>query len=123
MIRRPPRSTLFPYTTLFRSSGDGQADCTTVFQKMLDEAGKAKGGVVDMPAGRYRINGNLSIPANVTLQGIYRVPPTSSALPAEHLNGSVLLAYAGRGSAAGPLFTRVGGNTGAFAGLLVPYPD
>src|SRR5258708_11158645 len=23
MIRRPPRSTLFPYTTLFRSFGDG----------------------------------------------------------------------------------------------------
>src|SRR5205085_5367578 len=25
MIRRPPRSTLFPYTTLFRSSGPGLA--------------------------------------------------------------------------------------------------
>src|SRR3712207_8963829 len=25
MIRRPPRSTLFPYTTLFRSPGDGRA--------------------------------------------------------------------------------------------------
>src|SRR5256885_12357497 len=25
MIRRPPRSTLFPYTTLFRSPGDGAA--------------------------------------------------------------------------------------------------
>src|SRR5256885_10082129 len=24
MIRRPPRSTLFPYTTLFRSGDDGQ---------------------------------------------------------------------------------------------------
>src|SRR2546427_4213260 len=24
MIRRPPRSTLFPYTTLFRSDGGGQ---------------------------------------------------------------------------------------------------
>src|SRR2546430_4534043 len=24
MIRRPPRSTLFPYTTLFRSSGGGR---------------------------------------------------------------------------------------------------
>src|SRR5436309_4765344 len=24
MIRRPPRSTLFPYTTLFRSNGAGQ---------------------------------------------------------------------------------------------------
>src|SRR3712207_8300902 len=27
MIRRPPRSTLFPYTTLFRS-GSGQRACT-----------------------------------------------------------------------------------------------
>src|SRR3712207_7610392 len=26
MIRRPPRSTLFPYTTLFRSAGDALAD-------------------------------------------------------------------------------------------------
>src|SRR3712207_7196167 len=25
MIRRPPRSTLFPYTTLFRSAGGGRA--------------------------------------------------------------------------------------------------
>src|SRR3989441_6840524 len=25
MIRRPPRSTLFPYTTLFRSAKEGQA--------------------------------------------------------------------------------------------------
>src|SRR2546427_6216658 len=35
MIRRPPRSTLFPYTTLFRSvvllvPGDGQADRVAV---------------------------------------------------------------------------------------------
>src|SRR3712207_7379132 len=26
MIRRPPRSTLFPYTTLFRSASGGQVD-------------------------------------------------------------------------------------------------
>src|SRR5689334_25323741 len=26
MIRRPPRSTLFPYTTLFRSAPDGDTD-------------------------------------------------------------------------------------------------
>src|SRR5438132_2769833 len=37
MIRRPPRSTLFPYTTLFRSlvhlaqAGVGQADCHQEF--------------------------------------------------------------------------------------------
>src|SRR5947199_3928725 len=28
MIRRPPRSTLFPYTTLFRSSGTGSLPST-----------------------------------------------------------------------------------------------
>src|SRR2546430_6253599 len=30
MIRRPPRSTLFPYTTLFRSPGVGDADYAAV---------------------------------------------------------------------------------------------
>src|SRR3712207_6863361 len=30
MIRRPPRSTLFPYTTLFRSGLDGAADLHVV---------------------------------------------------------------------------------------------
>src|SRR5438105_8350521 len=29
MIRRPPRSTLFPYTTLFRSSASSRRLCTT----------------------------------------------------------------------------------------------
>src|SRR5256885_8654523 len=29
MIRRPPRSTLFPYTSLFRSLGMSQADART----------------------------------------------------------------------------------------------
>src|SRR5256884_2027253 len=30
MIRRPPRSTLFPYTTLFRSAGDYTASLQTL---------------------------------------------------------------------------------------------
>src|SRR3712207_8854904 len=31
MIRRPPRSTLFPYTTLFRSNGDFPSSRMTVW--------------------------------------------------------------------------------------------
>src|SRR2546430_12337991 len=31
MIRRPPRSTLFPYTTLFRSHGDDATRCVLHF--------------------------------------------------------------------------------------------
>src|SRR3712207_7805168 len=41
MIRRPPRSTLFPYTTLFRSPHGGQ-----------DERAQGEGQVVRRPGGR-----------------------------------------------------------------------
>lgn len=34
------------------AKGDAQMDCTPVFQRLLDEAGKAGGGVVEVPAGR-----------------------------------------------------------------------
>src|SRR5260221_968784 len=34
MIRRPPRSTLFPYTTLFRSTGTGK---TTLLRNIISQ--------------------------------------------------------------------------------------
>src|SRR2546422_7479551 len=37
MIRRPPRSTLFPYTTLFRSMVQGQRDLLAVAKLVLSE--------------------------------------------------------------------------------------
>src|SRR5258708_25116311 len=37
MIRRPPRSTLFPYTTLFRSQRDAQM---SIYRKRLDREGQ-----------------------------------------------------------------------------------
>ncbi len=103
--------------------GDGQMDCTPVFQRLLDEAGKAGGGVVTVPAGRFRINTHLSIPANVTLQGIYRVPPTTGPTQLDKLPGSVLLAYEGRGSANGKPFIRLAGNHATLAGVIIAYPD
>src|SRR2546422_1978119 len=33
MIRRPPRSTLFPYTTLFRSRSEGSSQCSGAARK------------------------------------------------------------------------------------------
>src|SRR5258708_29386141 len=44
MIRRPPRSTLFPYTTLFRSETGGPEQAVPVLH---DHAGKA-----ELDAGR-----------------------------------------------------------------------
>src|SRR5256886_10986564 len=50
MIRRPPRSTLFPYTTLFRSSrggGSGRLGKVFVVSDMEGVAGIVKGEQTD----------------------------------------------------------------------------
>src|SRR3712207_9526867 len=46
MIRRPPRSTLFPYTTLFRSNA-GVADFYVVFAKTDREANRITAFIVE----------------------------------------------------------------------------
>src|SRR3712207_8245311 len=38
MIRRPPRSTLFPYTTLFRSPGHSTSTHSTQSEKLVEQA-------------------------------------------------------------------------------------
>src|SRR2546429_6981257 len=53
MIRRPPRSTLFPYTTLFRSIVEAEydiADVATCFEYYGGLANKITGSVNPVPA-------------------------------------------------------------------------
>src|SRR5690242_20982231 len=62
MLRRPPRSPLFPYTTLFRSSHDG------------GHRGDAVAAVVRHPVKRFRGSGKLvqngqRLPAPPTYRG------------------------------------------------------
>src|SRR3712207_7548609 len=59
MIRRPPRSTLFPYTTLFRSTGN-------VALKVMEGASAALLGAVRsaaMSSTRSKVGGMLLRPA------------------------------------------------------------
>src|SRR3712207_7634418 len=56
MIRRPPRSTLFPYTTLFRSprgceGWGGRGPRSVGRQRQQDAGGQPDGGVADHAAG------------------------------------------------------------------------
>src|SRR5258708_11017287 len=52
MIRRPPRSTLFPYTTLFRSALRRQSAEGRARARVLRQAACARCGVADArPAG------------------------------------------------------------------------
>lgn len=101
--------------------GDGIMDCTAIFQGLLDEAGRAGGGTVEVPAGRFRLDGTLSVPENVTLQGIYRWAPC--AISVDDASGSVLCAYAGRGEPDGPGFINLVGQNSGVAGLIIVYPE
>lgn len=97
-------------------------DNTARIQQVLDEAGKAGGGVVNLPAGRFAVKGNLSIPAGVTLQGTYRATPVVFTPEYDKLPGTVLLAYAGRGSNEGKPFIDLR-SSAAIAGLIILYPE
>jgi len=97
--------------------GDGRTDDTAALQAALDKTGQAGGGVVHLPAGRYRINGALTIPSGVTLAGEWETPHFST--PAE---GTTLLAYGGRGQADGPPLITLSSNS-AVKGLTIYYPE
>lgn len=122
----------------FGAKGDGVTDDTAAFQKALDETG-ANGGIVRVPAGNYLIKTHLSIPANVTLEGVWTAPPCPTkvkspnpdlvekykAAPASDktwLSGSVLLAVEGAGKIDGTPFIFLNTNS-TLKGMTVYYPD
>ena len=107
----------------FGAAPNVEGDCTASFQKALDAAGQAGGGIVEVPAGRFRIQGNLTIPSGVTLQGTYRVPPTADRRTVQQPDGTVLQAFAGRGTADGPPFISLTGRNSVVAGVVVDYPE
>src|SRR3712207_9569810 len=59
MIRRPPRSTLFPYTTLFRSLAEGNKDTTQSLNANY-KSGFDKVSNYGILAGRVIIGGYTS---------------------------------------------------------------
>ena len=102
--------------------GDGNTDCTEAIQNALDAAEKAGGGTVSLAAGRYAVRGNLSIPRGVTLEGTYRAA-ISIEKADQKVDGTILLAYAGRGSNDGPAFITLAGTNAVLKGVAVIYPE
>src|SRR3712207_7363648 len=83
MIRRPPRSTLFPYTTLFRSE---EAEHVGV---QFHRAGDRPGGVPDpgLPAQQHRPPAAARVlQGGGQLPGVQRVDRKSTRLNSSHAN-------------------------------------
>ncbi|HUT45479.1 MAG TPA: glycosyl hydrolase family 28-related protein [Sedimentisphaerales bacterium] len=111
----------------FGAAGDGQTDDTAAFQKTLDAAAKAGGGVVYAPVGNYFFAGNLNVPNAVTLAGIWQSVPAhnglrNKGLPKPTDDGTTFLVTGGAGSEDGPAFITLNTNS-TLKGVVLYYPQ
>jgi hypothetical protein len=109
-----PRSFL---VTEFGARGDGSTDDTSAIQSALDAAGKAGGGEVFLPAGKYRVGASLTVPSGVTLRGVWEAPHHS-----DRSWGTTLLAVGGRGQEEGPPAVELQPSS-TLRGITIFYPD
>src|SRR5258705_2535398 len=89
--------------------GDGKTDDTVAFQKALDAAKQAGGGVVYAPRGNYFFSGHLNVPGALTLKGMWESVPShvgirkrGAAMPTD--DGNTFLVTANQGKGEGPAF-------------------
>lgn len=101
----------------FGAAGDGKQDDTGAIQAAMDRAAEVGGAVVHLLAGTYRIEGSLTVPSGVTLQGIWRAPHHE-----DRTWGSALFSYAGRGEPEGKALVTLQPSS-AIRGVTVYYPD
>lgn len=110
----------------FGASGDGETDNTEAFQRALDAASAAHGGVVFAPTGRYSFSGSLAVPKDVTLRGVFAWAPSHSGIRDKNdelpVSGTVFLPRGGAGSEEGPAFIQLNTNS-VLQGVCVYYPD
>src|SRR3712207_5099428 len=83
MMRRPPRSTLFPYTTLFRSSA--MAAPLTRYTPAAASARTMVSTAITRPQGRRATSGALPSPTRSQPQRLQRCSPLIRRRHAGHL--------------------------------------
>lgn len=97
--------------------GRGVTDDSGIIQKTLDKCAAANGGVVFLPAGKYRLDKPICIPSGVTLKGDWEAPHHTMID-----KGTVILAYAGKGKENDPPLIKLNPNS-AVKGITIYYPE
>jgi len=111
----------------FGAQGDGKTDDTAAFQRAMDAAGEAGGGVVLAPRGVYFFAGHLRVPQAVTLKGIWESVPAHNGirdrgLPKPTDDGTTFLVTEGAGREDGPAFITLNTNS-TLKGVVLYYPE
>ncbi len=100
----------------------GKLDMTAIVQAALNQAGKT-GGIVYLPAGRYRFDGCLTVPAGVELRGSSSVATRDQG---GNSNGTLLLCYYGIGDnydETSQAFITLAGDYAGINGIRIAYPS
>ncbi len=132
-VTRPAEASLFVVTdasygakpvVVYRSEGGAvdlsgnllsAQDNTAAIQKALDAAKANGGGVVYLPSGHYRMDGNITIPEGVELKG------SADMASVPRGQGAVLEVFAGKGGGDTPFIT-MEKNSG-LRGVTINYPE
>lgn len=101
----------------FGAVADGRADCAPAIQKAIDAVAHAGGGVVFLPAGRYRCADRLVVRPTVWLRGQRPAPDAGQTVA-----GTILMPTTGRDEPDGPPFIDLVGSCG-LADLSIWYPE
>lgn len=101
----------------YNAMNDGSADATSAFNDAISRAVVAGGGVVFVPSGSYRLEGNLNIPERVILRGEWVNPENN-----KEVQGTILMPYAGKGIEDGAPFIKVNRGAG-IKNLSIWYPE
>ncbi len=111
----------------FGAKGDGATDDTAAFQKALETAKQAGGGVVYAPRGNYFFAGHLDVPGAVTLKGVWESVPShvglrnrDAAKPTD--DGTTFLVTESQGREDGPAFITLHDNS-TLKGVVLYYPQ
>jgi len=111
----------------FGAKGDGKTDDTAAFQKALNAARQAGGGVVYAPRGHYFFAGHLAITNAVTLKGMWESVPShigirNPSFPKPTDEGTTFLVTESRGKEEGAPFITLNNNC-TLKGVVIYYPD
>jgi hypothetical protein len=111
----------------YGAKGDGKTDDTAAFQKALDTAAQAGGGVVYAPRGNYFFAGHLNVPNAVILKGVWESVPSHLGIrnpgaPKPTDDGTTLLPTEGRGKEDGPPFLTLNTDS-TLKGVVIYYPE
>ncbi|MBE6631120.1 MAG: hypothetical protein E7623_00305 [Ruminococcaceae bacterium] len=103
----------------YNADPTGKTDSTAAIQRALNDAYKAGGGTVWMPAGQYLIKKSIDIPNFVTLRGDWQDPDSGNIKSVEDYGTLILADVSPDEYRVSALFT-IGGSAGV-KGLTVYY--